>query len=128
MQKYRHEDIDAAYSIAIEKRVPYPAGYALGILKKKGAEQQADRVAEEAVDRQQRQRDARLLDIIKGDHVDWGPTWDECREALRKQVPHTSFEAWIEGIKGMAVEDSLVVLGVPSASHAEHLRGRFHGL
>jgi len=35
MQKYRHEDIEAAYDDAIEAKARYPAGYALKVLKGK---------------------------------------------------------------------------------------------
>jgi len=123
MQAYAMEDIDAAYDAAIEARAQYPAGYALTILKSQEHEESTSLSESAPV----QEKDARLLGIIQRCHVDWGPTWEECRESLREQVPHTTFH-WIEGINSMAVEDNSVVLRVPTPAHAEHLRNRLHKL
>ena len=55
-------------------------------------------------------------------------TWEAALGRLQLQVTRPSYDTWLRGTVGLAVEDRTLVVGVPTPFAAEWLERRMHGL
>jgi chromosomal replication initiator protein len=54
--------------------------------------------------------------------------WEQGATALRAQLAPATWAAWFHGVRPVAFEDSVLVLGVPSSLAAERIRSSYSGM